>query len=150
MSQAKPHSPSRIKSCGRENLAPPPFGLAVIRANHQPAAIVRSIARTASVVHARQIFPSTSDVLSPPARRLPDPARLGVEASALLRHADPARDTSHFSSVRKVDESAVNASQSAGGASSLKTLASIVFGPVRKNFDTSSVEISFQLRVETV
>ncbi len=141
-----PHSPSKVKSCRRENSALPTFDSAVIRGNHQPAAIVRRIARTANAVHARQILGSTSNILSPPARRLPGPARLGVEASALLRQVEPARETSHFSSVRKVDEFTVNVSQSAGGASSLKTLASIVFGPVRKNFDTSSVEISFQSR----
>ena len=67
-----------------------------------------------------------------------------------LIDVDPASDTSHRSSVRKVDESAVNVSQSAGGASSLKTLASIVFGPVRRNCDTSIFEICFQFRVEAV
>ena len=106
------------------------------------------MARTANNVHARQTLESTSDVFSPPKRRLPGPACFGVEVSALLRHADPASEVSHLSSVRNVAESAVNLSQSAGGASSLKTLASIVFGPVRKNFDASSVSICFQLRVE--
>src|SRR5881394_3868695 len=119
-------SPSRAKSCRRENLASPPFDFAVIRADHQPAAIVKRTATTANTVHVRQILASTSSILSPPARRLPGPARLGVEASALLRQVEPARETSHFSSVRKVDEFTVNVSQSAGGASSLKTLASIV------------------------
>src|SRR5437588_5935342 len=150
MNQAMLHSPSNAKSCGWENLASPPFGFAVIRANHEPAAIVRRTARTANTVHVRQILGSTSNILSPPARRLPDPACFGVEASALLRHIDPASDTSHFSSDRKVDESAFKVSQSAGGASSLNTLASIVFGPLRKNFDRSSVEICFQVCVETV
>ena len=150
MTQAKLHNPSKAKSCRRENSALPPFGLAVIRANHQPAANVRRTARTENAVHARQICGSTSDIFSPPARRLPGAGRFGVEASAPLRHVDPASDTSHRSSVRKVDESAVNVSQSAGGASSLKTLASIVFGPVRRNCDTSIFEICFQFRVEAV
>src|SRR6266481_8738549 len=150
MTQAKLHNPSKVKSCRRENSALPPFDFSLIRANHEPAAIVRRTATTANTVHMRQIFASTSSILSPPARRLPGPARLGVEASALLRHVDPPTDTSHLSSLRKMDESAVNASQSAAGASSLKTLASIVFGPFCKNFDTSSVEACFQLRAGTI
>src|SRR5947208_13292379 len=121
MTQAMLHSPSKAKRCDRENSLPPPFGFSL---NHQPAAIVRRTARTASPAQVRQILGIASAVLSPPARRLPGPARFGVEASALLRHVDPASDTSHRSSVRKVDESAVSLSQSAGGASSLKTLAS--------------------------
>src|ERR1700719_704378 len=143
-------SPSKTKSCRLENLASPPFDFAVIRANHQRDAIVRRTETTANTVHVRQILASRSSILSPPASRLPGAERLGVEASALLRHVDPASDTSHLSSLRKMDESAVKVSQSAAGASSLKTLASIVFGPLRKNFDTSSVEACFQLRAGTI
>src|SRR5260370_38991061 len=116
MTQAKLHNPSKVKSCRRKNSALPPFDFAVIRANHEPAAIVRRTATTANTVHARQICGSTSDIFSPPARRLPGPARLGVEASALLRHVDPASDTSHLSSLRNMDESAVNVSQNAVSA----------------------------------
>src|SRR5260370_40715702 len=104
MSQAMLHSPSKAKSCRRENLASPPFDFAVIRANHQPAAIVRRTATTANTVHVRQILASTSSTLSPPARRSPGPARLGVEASELPRHADPATDTSHLPRLLKTHD----------------------------------------------
>src|SRR5205807_9302910 len=100
-------SPSKAKSCRRENLASPPFDFAVIRANHQPAAIVRRTATTANTVHVGQIMASTSSILSPPARRLPGPACLGVEASALLRHVDPAIATSHSSTLRTLADAAV-------------------------------------------
>ena len=145
-----PHSPSKVKSCRRENLASPPFDFAVIRANHQPAAIVRRTATTANTVHVRQILASTSSILSPPARRFPGPGCRGAEASAQWRQEEPASEDSQLPSDRTLADSAITASQSAGGASSLKTLASIVFRPFRKNFDTSSVEICFQFPVASV
>src|SRR5881396_1914868 len=140
------HSPSRTKSCRRENSIPGPFGFAVSRSSHLAAAKVTRTARIPNAIHVRQIFGNTSNILSPPAIRFPGPGYRGTEASAQLRHEEPASEESQLPSVRKVEESAVNASQSAGGASSLKTLTSIAFEPLRKKLDTSSVDICFQLR----
>src|SRR6266849_261134 len=125
------HSPSRTKSCRRENSTLARFGFDVSRSSHLAAAKVRRTARIPNTIHVRQILGNTSNIFSPPARRFPGPGYRGTEASALLRHEEPASDDSHSPSVRNVEESAVNASQSAGGASSLKTLASIVFASLR-------------------
>ncbi len=59
-----------------------------------------------NAIHVRQIFGNTSNIFSPPARRFPGPGCRGTEASAHLRHDEPASDASHLSSVRSVDESA--------------------------------------------
>ena len=144
------HSPIRPKRCRRENSTPAPSGFGASRSRHLAAAKVRRIARIPNTSQVRQTLGNTSNVLSPPARRFPGPGCLGTKASVQLRHEEPASEDSQLPSVRRVDESAVKVSQSAGGASSLKTLASIVFGPVRKNFDTSSVETCFQVRAGTV
>ena len=140
------HNPSRTKSCRRENSPPAPFGFAVSRSSQLVAAKVRRAAKIPNAIHVRQILGSTSNVFSPPARRFPGPGYRGTEASAQLRHEEPPSEDSHSPSVRNVEESAVNASQSAGGASSLKTLASIVFASLRKKLDTSNIDICFQLR----
>src|SRR5438105_825276 len=112
--------------------------------------IARRTARIANASHVFQIFGNASKIVSPPARRLPAPGLRGIEASAQLRHEDPAIDASHLSFVRSVEESATNKSHSAGGASSLKTRASILFWPLRKNRDTSKIDIRFQLRFAPV
>jgi hypothetical protein len=117
----------------------------LFRSNHRPAAIVRTIASIPKTIQARQTFGNTLKIFSPPARRLPGRGYRGTEAGVQLRHEEPASEDSHLPSVRKVEESVVNASQNAGGASSLKTLASIVFESLRKKLDTSSIEICFQL-----
>jgi len=123
-----------------------PLPLELFQSNHRPAAIVRMVARIPKTIQARQTFGSTSKIFSPPARRLPGRGYRGTEAGVQLRHEEPASEDSHLPSVRKVEESVVNASQKAGGASSLKTLASIVFESLRKKLDTSNVEVCFQLR----
>src|SRR5437764_1969478 len=74
-----------------------------------------------------QILGNAPSVVSRPHTRLPGPARLRTEATATVRQADPAKDAFQLLSLRNSDWSAFKTSHKAGGASSLKTRASIKF-----------------------
>src|ERR1700694_4645425 len=67
-----------------------------------------------------QMLRKTFIVCSPAVAGLPGPGNLGVEASTTERQLDPAIDASQLRSVRSVVPSVISASQSAGGARSLK------------------------------
>src|SRR4029077_8839475 len=66
---------------------------------------------------------------SPPAIEFPGPRNLNASQRTPCRHDEPVNDASQVASVRKLDPSVVSVSQSAGGALSLKTLASIELTP---------------------
>ena len=109
-------------------------------ANHITAAT------PAKISHAIQTLREASDTTSPPAIGLPGPGSLGIKASVAGRQAESAQDASQASSLRNVSWSAVKFSQSAAGALSLETLASILLLPVRRYAATSAPAISFQFR----
>ena len=88
-----------------------------------------------------------ASVSSPPAMGLPRPGIRGVVASAAWRHAEPTNEVSQVWSLRKVNWSVTNASQSAGGPWLLRTLASIVLVPACRLASTFVLEIIFQLRL---
>src|SRR4029077_1727068 len=62
--------------------------------------MTHAVAIPISKIQSGQVFFAASKVRSPPATRLPRPGVFAAEASAALRHEEPANDASQCSSVR--------------------------------------------------
>src|ERR1017187_7052977 len=65
--------------------------------------------------------------------------RQGAKPSLAPRQAEPANDPSHVRSLRRVNRSVSNTNQSAGGALSLETPASIVLVPACRQIGRAHV-----------